>query len=219
MDNLLGLEVQYYNDKNDSSTGAVRVFSDNVNRLDAYESVRQQMINTVEYYLEQYANILEDDPNMIGEQERLKDVIDLLSRAIDQFGDPEKAFNKKEPYSVVGFHMKKSRFKILQEELLEDPTDLENSRILQDYKGNVINPKNLAAPSTMMVISNIIKVEKDEDGGQLYQMVRVRVVQTDEGVREIFKKAHELEQKEWEELWETIKKGNKSPVDARGWWD
>ena len=164
MDNLLGLEVQYYNDVNDSSTGAVRVFSDNVNRIKAYESVRQQMINTVEYYLEQYANILEDDPNMIGEQERLKDVIDLLSRAIDQFGDPEKAFNKKESYSVVGFHMKKSRFKVMQEELLEDPTDLENSRILQDYKGNVINPKNLAAPSTMMVISNIIKVEKDEDG-------------------------------------------------------
>jgi hypothetical protein len=38
-------------------------------------------------------------------------------------------------------------------------------------------------------------------------------------VKEIFKKAQELEQKEWEELWEIFKKGNKSSVDMRGWWD
>ena len=36
----------------------------------------------------------------------------------------------------------------IQEELLEDPSDLENTRVLQDYKGNVINPKNLAKPET-----------------------------------------------------------------------
>ena len=64
-----------------------------------------------------------------------------------------------------------------------------------------------------------VPIEKDEDGEQLYELVITRFTQTDEEVREIFKKAHELEQKEWEELWETIKKGNKSPVDARGWWD
>ena len=50
-------------------------------------------------------------------------------------------------------------------------------------------------------------------------LVTTRTKQTNEEVREIFKKAHDLEQKEWEEIWETIKKGNKSPVDARGWWD
>ena len=64
-----------------------------------------------------------------------------------------------------------------------------------------------------------VPIEKDENGEQLYELVVTRFTQTDEEVREIFKKAHELEQKEWEELWETIKKGNKSPVDARGWWD
>ena len=65
-----------------------------------------------------------------------------------------------------------------------------------------------------------VPTEKNKNGEQLYEMVRVKVTQTDkEEVREIFKKARELEQKEWEELWETFKKGNKSPIDARGWWD
>ena len=70
----------------------------------------------------------------------------------------------KEKNNVLAYNMKKSRFKITQEVLLEDPEDLENTRILQDYKGNVINPKNLAAPSTLMLLSNINKIEKTEDG-------------------------------------------------------
>lgn len=66
---------------------------------------------------------------------------------------------------------------------------------------------------------DFVPVEKDDDGEQLYEMVVTRTTQTDEEIREIFKKAQELEQEEWEELWETMKKGNKSPVDMRGWWD
>ena len=69
------------------------------------------------------------------------------------------------------------------------------------------------------VKTEFVPVDKDENGEQLYEMVTTRTKQTNEEVREIFKKAHDLEQKEWEEIWETIKKGNKSPVDARGWWD
>lgn len=65
-----------------------------------------------------------------------------------------------------------------------------------------------------------VPIEKDDNGEQLYQMISTPIEpQTKEELREIFKKAQDLEQKEWEELWETIKKGNKSPVDARGWWD
>lgn len=164
VDNLLGLEVSYYNDQNDSSTGAVRVFSDPENRIKALESVKQQMEFTLEYYTDQYEALLQDDPKNIAAQERLKDTIDLLSRAIESYGDPTKSFKGKENDSVLAYHMRRSRFKIIQQELLEDPTDLDNSRILQDYKGNVINPKNLAAPSTLSIISTIIKVEKDENG-------------------------------------------------------
>ena len=60
------------------------------------------------------------------------------------------------PVVFVGGHVAA----LPQEVLLEDPEDLENTRILQDYKGNVINPKNLAAPSTLMLLSNINKIEK-----------------------------------------------------------
>lgn len=164
VDNLLGLEVTYYNDQNNSSTGAVRVFSDPENRIKALESVKQQMEFILDYYTDQYEALLQDDPKNIAAQERLKDTIDLLSRAIESYGDPTKSFKGKENDSVLAYHMRRSRFKIVQQELLEDPTDLENSRILADYKGNVINPKNLAAPSTLSIISSIIKIEKDENG-------------------------------------------------------
>ena len=66
---------------------------------------------------------------------------------------------------------------------------------------------------------DFVPIEKNGDGQQLYEMVVTRATQTDDEVKEIFKKAQELEQKEWEELWEIFKKGNKSPVDMRGWWD
>ena len=164
IDNLLGLEIAYYNDKNSSTTGAVRVFSDVENRLKAYESVNKQIEYTIEYSIEQYEALLEKDPTNIEEQEKLKNNIDLLSRILDNYGNPELALSNKDKSSVVAFQMKKSRFKIIQEELLEDPSDLENTRVLQDYKGNVINPKNLARPETLMIISSVIKVEKDENG-------------------------------------------------------
>jgi hypothetical protein len=66
---------------------------------------------------------------------------------------------------------------------------------------------------------DFVPIEKNGDGQQLYEMVVTRATQTDDEVKEIFKKAQELEQKEWEELWEIFKKGNKSSVDMRGWWD
>jgi tetratricopeptide (TPR) repeat protein len=164
IDNFLGLEIAYYNDKNSSTTGAVRVFSDVENRLKAYESVNKQIEYTIEYSIEQYEALLEKDPTNIEEQEKLKNNIDLLSRILDNYGNPELALSNKDKSSVVAFQMKKSRFKIIQEELLEDPSDLENTRVLQDYKGNVINPKNLARPETLMIISSVVQVEKDENG-------------------------------------------------------
>ena len=66
---------------------------------------------------------------------------------------------------------------------------------------------------------DFVPIEKNDDGQQLYEMVVTRATQTDDEVKEIFKKAQELEQKEWEELWEIFKKGNKSPVGMKGWWD
>lgn len=66
---------------------------------------------------------------------------------------------------------------------------------------------------------DFVPIEKNGGGQQLYEMVVTRATQTDDEVKEIFKKAQELEQKEWEELWEIFKKGNKSSVDMRGWWD
>ncbi|MEX0595932.1 MAG: hypothetical protein WD512_05460, partial [Candidatus Paceibacterota bacterium] len=160
----MALEIEYYNDENLSKVGAIRVFSDPDNRIAAYGSVKKQLSYSVDFLIDEYNKTLENDPKNIATQEQLKNNIDLLSRAVENFGDPKKVAQNKEQNTVLAFQMKKSRFKTIQEELVEDPTDLENTRVLQDYKGNVINPKNLAAPSTLLIISKIFKVEKNEDG-------------------------------------------------------
>ena len=52
-----------------------------------------------------------------------------------------------------------------------------------------------------------------------YELVYADESQTEEERCEILKKARELEMEEWEELWETLKKGKFSDAGMNGWWD
>ncbi len=163
LDSLTAAEIEYYNTKNNSSTGAVRLFSTLENRIDLYGSLKQTLNDLLDELTNDYVSIA-DQPESLDLQKQLRSNIYLLEKAIANFGDIEKSVNEKQSKGLISYHIKKSRFKIIQEEIIEDPTDLENSRILQDYKGNVINPKKLAAPSTLSIISSIFKKEKSEDG-------------------------------------------------------
>ena len=82
------------------------------------------------------------------------------------------------------------------------------------------------------VIQDGIEVEKDrlpkvEDIKRCIELINNKLEDNyaercgyqSEELREIFKKAHELEKEEWAELWDTIKKGNKSDHGMNGWWD
>ena len=63
-------------------------------------------------------------------------------------------------------------------------------------------------------------IDEELNGEKLFVMVNKHPKpQSNEELREIFKKAHELEKEEWAELWDTIKKGNKSDRGMNGWWD
>jgi hypothetical protein len=160
-DNLIGSEIDYYNSSNDSKSGVIRVFSDPEERLKLFETVKEDISNLASLYIEK-ANTMTTDN--LAEAEKIKNQISLLVRASNNFGNIQSALTGKASSGLIGFAIKNSRFQLFQEELEEDPTDLENSRILEDYKGNVINPKKLASPTTTMFISNIQQIQKNEDG-------------------------------------------------------
>jgi len=164
IDNFIGLEIAEYNANEESSTGVIRLFSDPVLQESTFNSIKDRIQLQLEYLTSLVDSVEDDKTESLIKNENIFNNIVLLNKALENFGDISKTLNGKEKDNVLAYNIKKSRFKIIQEVLLEDPDDLENTRILQDYKGNVINPKNLAAPSTLMLLSNINQIQKTEDG-------------------------------------------------------
>lgn len=164
-DNLIGESINYYNLTNESKAGIIRVFANPQERIKLFENVKSDMSELTSFLI---SNLNQIDENNILETERIKEQISLLIRATNNFGNIEAAARGESYSGVIGFALKASRFKLFQEEVVEDPTDLENTRILQDTKGNVINPRNLASYSTLMLLSNIQKIIKNEDGSIEY---------------------------------------------------
>ena len=164
IDNFIGLEIAEYNANEESSTGVIRLFSDPVLQESTFNSIKDRIQLQLEYLTSLVDSVEDDKTESLIKNENIFNNIVLLNKALENFGDISKTLNGKEKNNVLAYNIKKSRFKIIQEVLLEDPDDLENTRILQDYKGNVINPKNLATPSTLMLLSNINQIQKTEDG-------------------------------------------------------
>jgi hypothetical protein len=162
-DTLVADNIKYYNSKNNSKAGVVRVFADKELKTKLYYSIKQQFADMVSELMSDYKTLALNDSNDPAIPE-LQAKIDLLIKALDNFGNIDAAIDGKNVSGVIGYMVKKSRFNQIQEEIIEDPNDLENTRILQDYKGNVINPKKLASPTTLALISTTFKVEKTEDG-------------------------------------------------------
>ena len=161
LDNLIGSEIDYYNVSNESKSGAIRVFSDKENRLKLFKTIESDISELTSVLIDRANTMSADDLVAV---EKIKSQIGLLIKASNNFGNVEAALEGKKGRGVIDYLMNNSRFKFIQEELIEDPTDLENSRILQDYKGNVIDPRKSASPTTAMLLSNVQKIQKNEDG-------------------------------------------------------
>lgn len=63
-------------------------------------------------------------------------------------------------------------------------------------------------------------IDEELDGEKLYHMVNKHPnPQSDEELTVVFANARILKKKEWDELWDTIKNGNKSDYGMESWWD
>ena len=70
------------------------------------------------------------------------------------------------------------------------------------------------------VITGFEEIDEKLGDEKLFKMVNKHSnPQTEDELRTIFTNARELQKKEWDELWDTIKNGNKGEFGLNSWWD
>lgn len=127
-------------------------------------------------------------------------------------------------YNAV-LHFMKKHFELLSERM-EHGWEVDETK----------NPKVEDIKRCIVLLNNIIEDNYSERCGydfernnfefveveghpDQHEMVHTKDSQTPEEIREILAKSRKLEQEEWEELWDIIKKGKSSPHGMQGWWD
>lgn len=173
MDSLMALSFNSYNTKFNTSSGAVRLLSNESNREALYQDVKNRLGILRDTFADRYQekvleNVSSEEPNYF-EEESLLAKTELLTKAIDNFGPIKTSLLNKESKGVVAFHIKNSRFSVLKNEFIDDIED-PTTALFSLAEGNSISIKKLANEDTMMLLSGIFKLKKNEDG--TYDRVR-----------------------------------------------
>jgi len=185
MDSLAAAAFQNYNVESNSTVGFVKNTKNLKNRADMYEKIYDQFLSLQKFYTDQYKQVAlqnlntEDvDIDLVAEEARLKNVIDLISKVITNYGDINLSIEGKQQTGVVAYHLRKSRFTSLKESYneIEDTTAIEAAKQFKDGSGNSFSSKELASEETLMLLSGIFKIQKeknkvvrDEDGNMEYE--------------------------------------------------
>ena len=173
MDSFMALEFQNYNVQWGTTVGHIRTIQNSRNRIDAYENIKDNFYDTLTFYAGELEDVIQknlQDPNgdakLAAEEVRLGNIVDLLARIVENFGDVKLTLDKKQNTGIVAYHMKKSRFNMLKESYneLEDTTVVEAMQLFKDASGNVLSSKQVASEETMMLLSGIFQVKKDKSG-------------------------------------------------------
>ena len=185
IDSLFARTFRQYNTKFNTTSGAIRLLSETTNRQKLYANVKKQLEILLDNQIKVVAKIElknldveNENPDFIGEQKE-KSKLDLLTKAIANYGDVDLSLSKKTNKGVVSFHMKNSRFSVLKDSYVDDSEDAV-SAIFKTTEGNSISSKDLATDDTMMMLSGIYLlqrnndgeyvIEKDEDGLETYSV-------------------------------------------------
>jgi hypothetical protein len=180
MDSMAALEFQNYNLQWGNTSGYLRVTQNAENRLGMYENMKDNFYNALTYYVTELeevtlknVNAEKVTPEEAAEEKKLADMVDLLKRVVDNFGDVRLSLEKKQNTGIVAYHMQKSRFTMLKEgyKEVEDTTSIEAVKQFKDQSGNSISSKEVASEETLMLLSSLFKprrvnglVVRDEEG-------------------------------------------------------
>ena len=173
MDSLMALSFNAYNTKFNTSSGAVRLLNNENNREALYQDIKNRLgllrdNFAVRYQEKVLENVESENPDYF-EESLILGRAELLAKAYDNFGPIKTSLVNKENKGVVAFHIKNSRFSVLKNEFIDDIEDA-TTALFSLAEGNSISIKELANEDTMMLLSGIFKLKKNEDG--TYDRVR-----------------------------------------------
>jgi predicted kinase len=172
MDSLMARTFYLYNSKFSTTSGAVKLLSDINNRQKLYNNLKKQLSVLLDNQIEVARNIAlknaeidNENPDYITEQkENAK--LQLLLKAFENFGDIDASLSKQTDVGVVAFHMQRSRFNILKDAYIDDTEDA-SVALFKSTEGNAISAKQLATDDTMMMLSGIYKLKRDDQGNYI----------------------------------------------------
>ena len=169
MDSLMARNFYLYNSKFNTTSGAVRLLSDVTNRKKLYANLEKQVSILLDNQIEVARNISmknadpeNSNPDFITEQKEMAK-LDLLMKLNENFGDIDASLSKKTNKGVVAFHMQRSRFSILKDQYIDDTEDA-TTALFKSTEGNSVSAKQLATDDTMMMLSGIYKLQRDQNG-------------------------------------------------------
>ena len=166
MDRLMARTFYQYNNKFNTTAGAVRLLSDINNRQKLYTNLEKQLNALLDLQLVKtqaiaMKNAESENPDYVTEQKEMAK-LELLMKAVDNYGIVAEALSKKSSRGVVAFHMQRSRFSILKDQYIDETEDA-TTALFKSTEGNSISAKQLATDDTMMMLSGIYQLERDEN--------------------------------------------------------
>ncbi len=173
IDSMIATSMKNFVQSHDTNSGAIEELNDKSKRVKIYEGIQNAWIRRIEQLEERLSKIQErnatlDNPNLFLEQQ-VTGQIDLLSRAVNEFGDISEAINnKKYTKGVVSYHIRNSRFPIFKESdvELEEPS-IAGSTVFKDNSGeNSTSARDMLNRNTEMILSSVFKTEVDSEGNR-----------------------------------------------------
>ena len=170
MDGLMARTFYQYNSKFNTTSGAVRLLSNVNNRQQLYSNLEKQLNVLLDRQIEiardiALSNSQSDNPDYVTEQKETAK-LELLMKAVNNYGDVAQSLAQKTGRGVVAFHMQRSRFSILKDQYLDDTEDA-TTALFKSTEGNSISAKQLATDDTMMMLSGIYELETDSKGNYI----------------------------------------------------
>jgi hypothetical protein len=159
MDSMMAIIFQNYNTDFNTTAGAIKLLKNPEYKKDLYKDVYDRF----EKLRLTYVDELEKDFDLIIDP-LFSSEFELLDKITLNFGNLTDSLEGKEKNNVIAYHLEKSRYKVLKDQYMEieDPTNIEQSNLFKlNDGGNSISAKDLASEETMMLLSSIFLVTKE----------------------------------------------------------
>lgn len=174
IDRLMARTFYQFNIKSNTTAGAVKLLSDVTNRQKLYTNVERQLNVLLENQRQKLEKLYADDASGAKDLDPVvelkeKQKFDLLFKTVENYGVVGEALSKQTNEGVVAFHMQKSRFSIIKEAYEDDIEDA-TTALFTTKEGNSLSAKQLATDDTLMMLSGIYSIKRDDKGEYLKEI-------------------------------------------------